>query len=248
MSSAPRVIHRHEVVPDLDGWVLTEELVPESVPHEYLTQWLKELLLAWAERCGRSVLVARNLAVRWDEQHPRIGIDPDVAVVEPPPPGARDLHSLRLWKPGHVAPLLAVEVVSENHPYKDYVIAPEKYAACGVGELWVLDPMMVGPRAHGGPHRIQVWRWLDEDRLAQVYAGEGPAWSEVVQAWVHAVDGGRSFAICNDEAGTQRWLTPYEIERAAKEAERAAKEAERAAKEAALRELAELKAQLGRGP
>ena len=269
MSSAPRVIHRHQVMPDPEAWVLTEELVPESVPHEDLTAYLKSLLLAWAARTGRSVLVARNLAVRWDQAHPRMGVDPDVAVIEPPPPDASNLQSLRLWEPGHGAPLLAVEVVSPNHPCKDYVVAPEKYAACGAGELWVLDPLLAGPRADSGPHVIQVWRWLDEDRFGRVHAGEGPAWSEAVQGWVHATQGGSWFKICEDEAGEQCWLTQQELaerradaERAAKEAERAAreaaerradaeraaKEAERAAKEAALRELAVLKAQLGRSP
>ena len=44
-----------------------------------------------------------------------------------------------------------------------------------------------------GPHRIQVWRWLDQDRFGRVYAGEGPAWSEALQAWVHATKGGSWF-------------------------------------------------------
>lgn len=34
-----------------------------------------------------------------------------------------------------VAPRLCVEVVTTGHPWKNYVSAPEKYAAAGVGEL-----------------------------------------------------------------------------------------------------------------
>jgi hypothetical protein len=46
-----------------------------------------------------------------------------------------EVASLKLWHPGHVAPQLAVEVVSPGHPFKDYVTAPQKYAASGTFEL-----------------------------------------------------------------------------------------------------------------
>ena len=37
-----------------------------------------------------------------------------------------DLRSVRTWLPGHGPPRLAIEVVSETNPHKDYVIAPDK--------------------------------------------------------------------------------------------------------------------------
>lgn len=234
MPPALRVIRRSEVVPDLERWVLTEETVPESSPHDLLSERIRALLLGWAAHAGRAVKIGRNLAVRWDRQHPQFGVDPDVYLVEPPPPEGDAVRSLRLWKKGHMAPRLAVEIVSAQHPTKDYVIAPQKYAVCGVEELWILDPFLEGPRAHGGPFRIQVWRRQDDGAsFALVHAGEGPAWSEVVQGWIHAVrtPAGESFDLSSDEAGAERWLTPEETERAAKERERAAKERERAAKE-----------------
>ncbi|MGK4008170.1 Uma2 family endonuclease [Sorangium sp. So ce1036] len=262
MPSSLRVIRRSEVVPDLERWVLTEETVPESSPHDLLSERIRALLLGWAARAGRAVKMGRNLAVRWDREHPQFGVDPDVYLVEPPPPEGDAVRSLRLWKKGHVAPRLAVEIVSAQHPTKDYVIAPQKYAVCGVEELWILDPFLDGPRAHGGPFRIQLWRRLDDTSFALVHAGDGPVGSEVLQGWLHAVrtPAGASFDLSTDEAGAERWLTPEEAERAAKEAARretararrkaeAAQreaEAERAAREAAERRIRELEAQLAR--
>lgn len=276
MPPSLRVIRRSEVVPDLERWVLTEETVPESSPHDLLSERIRGLLLGWAARAERTVKIGRNLAVRWDRQHPQLGVDPDVYVVEPPPPEGDAVRSLRLWKKGHVAPRLAVEIVSAQHPTKDYVIAPQKYAACGVEELWILDPFHDGPRAHGGPFRIQIWRRVDGAMFAQVHAGEGPAWSELLRGWLHAArtPAGASFDLSTDEAGAERWLTPEEAERTAKEAARreAARaqrtaeaaqrkaeaaqrtaeaaqrdaEAERAAREAAERRIRELEALLAR--
>lgn len=233
MPPSLRVIRRSEVVPDPERWVLTVETVPESSRHDLLSERIRALLLGWAARAERAVKIGRNLAVRWDRQHPQYGVDPDAYVVEPPPPEGDAVRSLRLWKRGHVAPRLAVEIVSARHPTKDYVIAPQKYAVCGVEELWILDPQLEGPRAHGGPFRIQVWRRLDDASFAQVHAGEGPAWSAFLQAWLHAAraPAGGAFDLSTDPAGAERWLTPEEAERAAKEAAR--REAARAQRKAA---------------
>lgn len=237
--SAPhdaRVYLRYEVPRTRPDWTLPEEPVPESQPHDQTLDLLKALLLAWVARTRLSALVARNLAVRWDEAHPQVGLDPDLCVVAPRPPDADALKSLRTWKPGQSTPLLAIEVVSANHPYKDYVVAPEKYAACGVGELWVFDPHLEGPTHAGGPWRIQIWR-REGDGFTRVYAGDGPAWSEAAGGWLFATADGERLRVSEDEAGTRWWRT-------AEEAEREAKEAERAAKEAALARVAELEAAL----
>jgi Uma2 family endonuclease len=217
--------------------VLTDDQVPEARRHRLVTDRVTKLLLGWAERTGSPAQIGCNLAVRWDRAHPQIGLDPDVYIVEPPPPEGDGVVSLLLWQPGHYAPRLAVEVVSASLPHKDYEAAPAKYAVCGVRELWILDPELDGPRSHGGPYRIQIWRREDPDRFVQLYAGGGPAWSPEIGAWLHAVDGGLSFDLTSNEAGRELWLTPVE-------AERAAKEVERAAKEAALRRIAELEALL----
>lgn len=249
---------RYEVARVREDWTLSEEPVPESSAHDRVSDLVKCLLLAWAARAHRNVKIGRNLAVRWDEAHPNVGVDPDVYVVEPPPPEGDELTSLRLWNEGHHAPLVAVEVVSPLRAQKDYSSSPDKYALSGTHELWVFDPKLAGPAVHGGPFRIQVWARGEDDGFTRVYAGEGPAWSPAVEGWLFAVDEGRSLRIASDEGGTEWWMTGEEAERAAKEAERAAKEealrdvaveraakdAERAAKEDALRRLAALEAEL----
>ena len=245
MSSSPRaLVGVHYSVPRLvSGWELSEELMPESVLHDQAVEVLKALLAAWAARAGNGALVVRNLAVRWDESEPRVGVDPDVCVLLPPPPSdAGDLRSVRTWAPGHAPPVLAVEVVSENNPHKDYTIAPDKYAASGTGELWVFDPLLAGPAAHGGPFRLQVWHRQPNGDFARTYAGPGPAHSPSLGAYLVPTDEGRRLRIADDPSATRLWLTAEESERAAKEAALAAENSERAAKEAALARIAELEA------
>jgi Uma2 family endonuclease len=228
MEITPRVQLRYRVDGTCPDWELSEEQVPESRPHDLVADILKLLLLAWVARTGRRLQVGRNLAVRWDEAHPKVGVDPDVYVIEPTP--ERDaLLSLRTWEEGHHPPLLAIEVVSGSNPTKDYVSSPEKYAASGTGELWVFDPQLAGPRAHGGPFRIQVWR-REGDTFSRTYAGPGPAWSPAIGAWLFAVAEGGTLRIASDEAGTDWWMT--------------GEEAARSAEAEALRRVAELEARL----
>ena len=221
------------------GWELAEETMPESVVHDEAVELLKALLAFWAKSAtsASQAFVARNLAVRWDEHHPKVGVDPDICVVQPAPPDAADLTSVRTWLPGHAAPRLAIEVVSENNPRKDYAIAPDKYAASGVSELWIFDPLLAGPSTHGGPHRFQIWSRESDGDFTRIYAGAGPAFSPMMSAWLVAVDEGRRVRIADDEASTRFWTT-------AEENERAAKESERAQKESALARVAELEARL----
>ena len=231
MQATPPVALRYEVERTRDDWVLSEEPVPESRPHDLAADLLKLLLLAWAARSGRALQIGRNLAVRWDEAHPQIGSDPDVYVIEPTPEGDA-LTSLRTWEDGHHPPRLAIEVVSANNPRKDYVSAPEKYAASGTEELWIFDPQLLGPRVRGGPFRIQIWRRSGES-FSRIHEGEGPAYSPAVEGWLFAVDEGRLLRIAADEAGTEWWTT--------------GEEAQRRKAEDALHRIAELEAKLAEG-
>jgi hypothetical protein len=252
LSRHPRRVVSYAVDPS-DDWVLEDDKVPESSPHDRIARRVDDLLRRWAKQARRSVLVGRNLAIRFDEHKPQLGTDPDVFVLEPPPPEGDELMSLRLWEPGHEAPKLVVEIVSPSRPTKDYTSAPDKYAVIGVEELWIFDPKLAGPKTHGGPFRIQVWRRRD-DAFTRVYAGPGPAWSVFASGWLFAVNEGRMLAIAEDQAGTRWWMTGEETERHEKEAERRDKEvallqkaeavrtleAERAEKEALLGRLREL--------
>jgi Uma2 family endonuclease len=99
-----------------DWYIEDEETVPESRRHHLRSTRVEGLLLGWTMRMGRNAQVGSNLALRWDEAHPGVGVDPDVYVVEPPPPEGDDVTSLRIWESGHYPPLLAVEVVSPSRP------------------------------------------------------------------------------------------------------------------------------------
>lgn len=236
---------RYPVRPRLEDWVLPEGNVPESVPHDRATEHLKDVLSAFAARSERNIFIARNLAIRWMEEAPQIGIDPDICMLDPPPPNAEDLLSVCLWKEGHYPPPLNIEIVSTNHPYKDYTAVQDRYAAMGARELVVFDPLLAGPPSLGGPVALQLWRRDDIGVLERVHFGGDPVFSEVLDAWF--VPKGRLLCIADDRNGEQLWLTRTESERQDKdralmerERERAEKEHEKAVREELERRLSEL--------
>lgn len=211
MAATPTIVTlRYDVEPTRDDWVLPEEPVPESLLHSQAVDLIKALLLHWVARTGLDAQVAPNLAFRWVEKHPKVGVDPDLCLISPSTPEGDELESLRAWAPGHSVPKLAIEVVSKGHPYKDYVTTPEKYAASGVPELWIFDPAMAGPKARGGPHRIQIWLRNREGAFERAYAGDGPAFSPALRAWLFAVDEGRKLRLADDREGTSWWHTEAE--------------------------------------
>ncbi len=223
MVSEPRLIElSYRLTPRADAWVLPEVPVPESHAHDLLVTYLVALLTAWVEREKRDALVVRNLALRWMEEHPRVGLDPDVALIEPAPPDARKLKSLCTWKPGHAVPSLAIEVVSESHPYEDYMDIQERYADCGVSELWVIDAELSGPARFGGPHLLQVWRIDEHGSFTRVYAGDAYR-SPTIDACVRVTPQG--VVLSDDAAGSRRWLSPEESQRAERDARLAEREA-----------------------
>jgi Uma2 family endonuclease len=253
-ASRPHPILRYPVAQPLEGWELSDEKMPESVNHDAAVTLLKAILEPWAAR--RGAMVARNLAIRWNRDHPRVGLDPDVGVLPSPPPySGPDLRSVKTWLDGHYPPLLAIEVVSNTEPRKDYVIAPDKYAASGTQELWIFDPALAGPKSHNGPWLLQVWQRDGED-FGRIYQGEGPAYSPVLDAYAVVI--GHELRIADDLAGRDRWPTVAESEReraeserqrAESERERAESERERAESEreraeALARKVAELEARL----
>jgi hypothetical protein len=214
---------------------------------------LKILLEAWASRFERPCFVPRNLAIRWLETSPRVGIDPDVCVLDPPPPEVTELSSLCLWRPGHVPPSICFEIVSRNHPHKDYAELQDRYALVGTRELVVFDPFLAGPSALGGPVLLQLWRRDRVGMLERVHAGDTPVASEVLGAWL--IPTTTTLEIADDREGARRWPTWEELaaaneaetqrERAEKERERSEKERERAARLELERRIAEIEAKVG---
>jgi len=130
-------------------------------------------------------------------------------------------------------------------PHKDYDSIQERYAAMGVEELIVFDPLLHGPRSLGGPVALQLWRRDATLAFERMHSGFEPVYSQVLEAWCLA--DGRDFQIANDRRGAQRWLTPEEeVPRVKAEAERAQAEAERErqARIELERRLAELESKL----
>jgi Uma2 family endonuclease len=245
--TAARQIQLVYPVPETDPrWELEDdETMPESLLHRMAVDLLRSILEAWARTRRRNAMVAANMALRWDRVRPRVGVDPDIMLVEPAPAEVLGgLTSVCTWKPGHHPPRVAVEVVSEGTADKDYGDGPAKYAASGTCDLWVFDPEGFGPGVHGGPYVLQVWRRDDLGRFTRVYAGDGPTCSEELGAWLVITGEGRQLRIADDREGTRLWQTDAERERAEKERERMEKERERTEKEAALAELAALRARL----
>jgi hypothetical protein len=247
------VVVRYPVQTRREAWVLPEGTVPESVPHDAVAHRLKILLEVWASRLAGPCTIARNLAIRWLEATPRVGIDPDVCVLDPSPPEVDDLSSLCLWKLGHLPPTICFEVVSRNHPHKDYAELQDRYALVGTRELVVFDPFLAGPSALGGPVPLQLWRRDRVGMLERVHAGDTPAPSEVLGAWL--IPTTTTLEIADDREGARRWMTWEELaaakeaetkrERAEKERERAEKERERAARLELERRIADIEAKFG---
>jgi Uma2 family endonuclease len=222
-----------------DNWLVGDVPVPEAAWHDRTLELLKAVLEHWIAHTARDGAVFRNLAVRVRREAPRVGFDPDLILVEPAPPEAQELSSLRLWEPGHSVPALVVEVVSPGHPYKDYAEVPDRCAALGVRELVVFDPLLAGPRALGEPKRLQIWRRTEEGSFARVGCGDGPYSSTVLGGYFVTTEGGRRLRISDDVEARTLWPT-------AEEAERRRAEAERARAGQALARVTELEQELAR--
>ncbi|MFO0602351.1 MAG: Uma2 family endonuclease [Polyangiales bacterium] len=178
---------------------------------------------------GLDVSVLANVAPRWNRSQPTVGVDPDVMWVEPRLP--KGLRSVLTWEPGVKPPRVAVEIVGRETAHKDYNHGPSKYAASGTRELWVFDPDGFGRTDTGeGPWVLQVWR-RQRGRFVRVYAGDGPARTEALDAWL-VVKGGL-LRVADDREGQRLWPTLGEARAAAEE---------RAASEAAVRVAADARA------
>ena len=189
---------------------INEDTMHESPLHDQILALLQNVLQVWAGTTGRSLLVARHLVCRWNAAEPHAGLAPDLCVVEPSPADLVSFTELRLWEPGRGAPWLGVEVVSEASAAHDYQEAPARHARLGVRELWVFDPQRLGPASTGGPFVLQVWR-RGVDHMERIYAGNGPAHSPELGAWLQVVHGGKHLRLSHDEAGKHLWMTESEV-------------------------------------
>src|SRR5207248_3321457 len=85
MQLSHRVALHYDVDRSSDDWTLPDEdfIVPERRAHDVATERGRDLLDAWGKRTRRNLMVCRNIGVRWDEEHPSVGFDPDLCVIEP---------------------------------------------------------------------------------------------------------------------------------------------------------------------
>ncbi len=246
-SSAPKVMIAYEV-PEADAsWELEEEDVPESAWHDAIIELLKLILREWAARAALDTLIASNLALRWEPTLWKVGVDPDVAVYLPAPPEGEDTASVCTWEPGHHPPRIAVEVVSRSTATKDYLTKPDQYAASRTHELWVFDPKLYGPRVHGGPFLLQLWRRDEGGVFRQLYRGDGPCWSPELGAWLVVTDDDTRLRLADDRDGQNLWPTAAERAERERERERVQANARADVLEAELAALREELARLRRG-
>lgn len=96
----------------------------------------------------------------------------------------------------------------------------------------IFDPLLVGPKAFGGPRRLHVWRRVNGSHFSRVAEGEGPFFSEFLGAHLVTIEEGRRLRIAENADGSDLWPTGEELERAREER--------------ALARVAELEAALGR--
>ncbi len=232
---------------DWSSWYLTDEAdMGEGFEQNAIITALVSAINALAsERGWPPAHIAGDQFFAWVEEEPLVRISPDIYILDGvwTPPGP---PSFQTWLPGHAPPRFAMEIVSENWR-KDYRDGPPKYAQLGVGELVIFDGT---PQRRRERVAFQVFRRSADGSFLRVYAGDGPAWSAELEAWIHVEvvgKGARRPFLAADEAGQQRLRT--DAERSAEageraEAERARAEAERAARLELEAEVACLKARL----
>ncbi|MBI4617334.1 MAG: Uma2 family endonuclease [Planctomycetes bacterium] len=221
---------------DWSGWYLTDEEDMGESPeqHNAIRLFVSVLGQLGRERSwGNSIYVGGDAFFAWMPEEPLVRVSPDVYVLEDPPPPPLPL-SWQTWRPGHRAPLLAVEIVSEDWR-KDYEEGPEKYAQLGARELVIFDPSATGPDG-GRPDRtpLQVFHRTDEGLFVRRYHGPGPAFLRTLDLYaVVSLDPmGLRLRLSRDAAGRELVPTSEEAQAAAEEAQAAAEEAQVAAEEA----------------
>ena len=239
-STAPLAVDPYDAHPP-EHWILPDGFnMPVTSQTNRREDTLQQTFKARIAREGLDASVHGNVALRWDKDHPTVGVDPDILWVEPSLPA--DARSVLTWVKGVSPPRIAVEVVGLDTAYKDYNQGPEKYALSGTRELWVFDPDGYGRTEEGrGPWKLRVWRRVKRT-FRCMYEGDGPAFSRELGAWLVVV--GDELRVANDRKGQDLWPTlaeetQRERERAEKERERAEKERERADDEARARADAE---------
>jgi hypothetical protein len=130
--------------------------------------------------------------------------------------------------------------VSKSHPTKDYVEVPDQCAAAGIFELVIFDPVRSGPKSHGGPFLLQVWRRAEDGGFERIAAGNESVKSAVFDAFWIPREEERVLLLADDPLGNSIWPTPEEVERSRADVERKRADAAQAEVAELQRRLTEL--------
>ncbi len=225
---------------DWSAWYLTdEEDMGEGCEQGEIIRLLLSVLRELVrERAWEDAWVGADNFFAWVEAHPLVRVSPDVYLLRGGPPPPPLPGSWKLWEPGHRAPALAVEIVSEDWR-KDYEQGPQKYFQLGVRELLIFDPAAARGLVDAGRCAMQLYRRTEDGAFVRVHRGSAPVWCEAIEACAVVVptDEGPRLRLARDRAGDD--LVASEGERADAEASRADAEASRADAAASRADAAE---------
>jgi Uma2 family endonuclease len=121
--------NRYELV---DGHL--EIMTPPSFRHLLIADQLKEILNQEIKRQQKSLICLPELGVRTGWKKSRIV---DLAVIS----RSQIIDSLEQTAICEIPPLLVIEIVSPDSIQRDYRYKRSEYAAVGIFEYWIVDPL-----------------------------------------------------------------------------------------------------------
>ena len=137
---------------DDEGYPGPDGNVPESTRHAETSAYTFNSLRA-VFRDRPDDLIAHDLMLLFEEGNRKATLAPDLIVVLGVGNEPRD--SYKTWKEGKV-PDLVIEVVSRSTWCRDVRVKPPLYAALGIAEFWLVDPLhprLAGFELGGGGYR-----------------------------------------------------------------------------------------------
>ena len=138
---------------DDEGYPGPDGNVSESTSHWTAATYTYDALRTWF-RDQPNTMVAGDLMVLFEEGNREAALVPDVMVAF----GAGNGHrsSYKVWQEGNPMPAFVLEVLSTGTWRKDVRVKPALYAALGVRELWLFEPVglhLAGYRLDDGAYR-----------------------------------------------------------------------------------------------
>ncbi len=121
--------NRYELV---DGYL--EIMTPPSFRHVLIADKLKEILNQEIKRQSQSLICLSELGIRTGWKKSRIA---DLAVIN----RSHVIEFLEKTAICEISPLLAIEIVSSDSIQRDYRYKRSEYAAVGIAEYWIVDPL-----------------------------------------------------------------------------------------------------------